>query len=140
MASPFGPPPASEKTLTLPSGVTREHLLLRISVSTTDPSAHTTGPSGNPRPVARIVTSVIVTSLQLLVAVSVAALTVPSTVGCASGVRSAERGLPRFGPEHLTGRSSPREAGTHRSRLRLAHPEQLCMVHRAAPEPDRLHS
>src|ERR1700704_5095531 len=59
MASPFGPPPHSENTLTLPSGVIREHLLLRISVSTTEPSAHTTGPSGKPSPVARIVTSAI---------------------------------------------------------------------------------
>src|ERR1700704_5642386 len=66
MASPFGPPPHSENTLTLPSGVTREHLLLRISVNTTEPSAHTTGPSGNPSPVARIVTSAMFAFLRFI--------------------------------------------------------------------------
>src|SRR5260370_25123279 len=37
----------------------REHRLLRISVRITDPSCRTTGPSGKPRPVATIRTSLI---------------------------------------------------------------------------------
>ena len=60
MARPFGPPPHLENTPTLPSGVTREQRPLRISVSTTEPSAQATGPSGKPSPVARIVTSAMV--------------------------------------------------------------------------------
>src|SRR5580692_9360717 len=86
MARPFGPPPHAENTLTLPSGVTREHWLLRISVSTTEPSAHTTGPSGKPNPVARIVTSAMRPSLRLLLTTSVTASAAPSTaVGSTSG-------------------------------------------------------
>jgi hypothetical protein len=38
----------AEKTLTLPSAVTREQRRLRISVRITDPSAIATGPSGKP--------------------------------------------------------------------------------------------
>src|ERR1700760_4349253 len=56
-ASPFGPPPQRENTLLFPSGSTFDNWLLRISVRMTDPSGHTTGPSGKPKPVARIVTS-----------------------------------------------------------------------------------
>src|ERR1700704_2601432 len=95
MASPFGPPPHSENTLTLPSGVIREHLLLRISVSTTEPSAHTTGPSGNPRPVARIVTSSMSHVPPVIDAASVAALTVPSTAAQRCG-RNAPNGCAAF--------------------------------------------
>ena len=41
------------------SGATFDNWLLRISVSITDPSGQTTGPSGNPNPLARIVTLLI---------------------------------------------------------------------------------
>src|SRR5215207_601743 len=58
MASPLGPPPHSENTEVLPSGVTREQRPLRISVRITAPSGMTTGPSGKPKPLARIFMSV----------------------------------------------------------------------------------
>src|ERR1700750_2189547 len=57
MASPLGPPPHSENTADLPSAVTREQRPLRISVRITAPSGITTGPSGKPKPLARIFTS-----------------------------------------------------------------------------------
>src|SRR5678816_4031937 len=60
MARPLGPPPVAENRLTWPSRVTREQRLLRISVSTIEPSAQATGPSGKPRPVATMVTSLMV--------------------------------------------------------------------------------
>src|SRR3990167_3136244 len=60
---PLGPPPVAENSDTLPSGATREQRLLRISVRITDPSGMATGPSGKPRPVARIRTSLIVSSV-----------------------------------------------------------------------------
>ena len=64
MASPFGPPPVSLNTLTAPSAATRQQRPLRISVSTTEPSSQTTGPSGKPKSVARIVTSLMIKSLH----------------------------------------------------------------------------
>src|SRR5262245_46364252 len=68
MARPLGPPPVAENRLTWPSRLTREQRLLRISVSTIEPSVQATGPSGKPRPVATMVTSLMVIVSPLRIA------------------------------------------------------------------------
>src|SRR5262245_41921410 len=49
-AAPFGPPPHSATTSTRPSVRTRDSVPRRISTSSTLPSEHQIGPSGNWRP------------------------------------------------------------------------------------------
>src|SRR5581483_4988464 len=49
-----GPPPALPISLLLPSGATRVTFLPEISPRITEPSAIHTGPSGKPRPLARM--------------------------------------------------------------------------------------
>ena len=59
MAAPFGPPPVVATRTTVPSGDTAAIVPLLISTTSTTPSLSATGPSGNCRPLATNVISVV---------------------------------------------------------------------------------